>query len=67
MLSTEYMFLTCTYRSHTLHFFMNEYDPRLTEMQEDLSILPLRVELVSAEEFLVLLLSDLRHDVFSFL
>lgn len=40
---------------------------RLTEMQEDLSIVPLHVELVFAEEFLVLLLFDLCHNVLSFL
>lgn len=40
---------------------------RLTEMQEDLPVVPLHVQLVFTEEFLVLLLSDLRHDVLSFL
>ena len=39
----------------------------LTEMQEDLSIIPLHVELVFTEEFLVLLLFDLCHNVLSFL
>lgn len=39
-------------------------DPaELTEMQEDLPVVPLHAELVSAEEILVLLLLDLRHDV----
>lgn len=40
---------------------------RLTEMQEDLSIIPLHAELVFTEEFLVLLLFDLCHNVLSFL
>lgn len=41
--------------------------PRLTEMQEDFSIIPLHVELVSTEEVLVLLLFDLCHNVLSVL
>lgn len=39
----------------------------LTEMQEHLPVVPLHVQLVFTEEFLVLLLFDLHHDVLSFL
>lgn len=39
----------------------------LTEMQEDLSFVPLHAELVFNEEFLVLLLFNLCHNVLSFL
>lgn len=39
----------------------------LTKMQEDFSIIPFHGELVFTEEFLVLLLFDLCHNVLSFL
>lgn len=68
---TQKIKYSISYVTHTLLYVCtDQYSPcapRLTEMQEDLSLIPLHVELVFIEKFLVLLLFDLCHNVLSFL